>query len=113
MTSFRNIDAVLDLSDPDAPREPDWPGADFIVGNPPFLGGKRLRAELGDDYVDSLFTVYKGGVPAEADLVAYWFEKARRQIERGCFTPTCAGPERSAASATALTTAAAASPESA
>src|SRR5215213_9783708 len=83
MTSFRNMDAVLELSDPDSPREPEWPAADFIVGNPPFLGGKRLRAELGDDYVNALFKVYKGRVPAEADLVAYWFEKARAQVEKG------------------------------
>jgi hypothetical protein len=79
MTSFLNADAVLDLSDPDAPREPDWPAVNFIIGNPPFLGGKRLRAELGDDYVNALFKVYKG----RADLVAYWFEKARAQVEKG------------------------------
>ena len=35
--------------------EPEWPAVDVIVGNPPFLGGKRLRAELGDDYVEALF----------------------------------------------------------
>ena len=82
MTSFRNMDAVLDLTN-SAPHEPDWPAVDFIVGNPPFLGGKRLRAELGDEYVDALFKVYRGRMPAEADLVAYWFEKARAQVERG------------------------------
>jgi type II restriction/modification system DNA methylase subunit YeeA len=83
LTSFRNMDAVLDLSDPANPREPDWPTAEFVVGNPPFLGGKRLRSELGDQYVDTLFGVWRGRVPAEADLVAYWFEKARSQVERG------------------------------
>jgi type II restriction/modification system DNA methylase subunit YeeA len=83
MDNFENKDAVLDLSDPDHPREPDWPPADFIIGNPPFLGGKKIRSELGDDYVNKLFTVYRGRVPAEADLVAYWFEKARKQIEEG------------------------------
>src|SRR6266545_877207 len=36
-------DAILDLSDPEHPREPSWPAADVIVGNPPFLGGKLLR----------------------------------------------------------------------
>ena len=81
--NFQNKDAVLDLSDPSHPREPDWPAVDFIVGNPPFLGGKKLRAELGDEYVDALFKLYKGRVPAEADLVAYWFEKSRKQIEEG------------------------------
>ena len=83
MDTFENKDAILDLTDPDNPREPDWPAVDFIVGNPPFLGGKRMRTELGDEYVNALFKVWKGRVPAEADLVAYWFEKARRQIEEG------------------------------
>ncbi len=57
-----------------------WPPADVIVGNPPFLGGKFLRRELGDAYVDALFEVYRGTVPHEADLCCYWFEKARGQI---------------------------------
>jgi hypothetical protein len=83
MSTFENRDAVLDLTDPARPREPEWPAVDFIVGNPPFLGGKRLRTELGDEYVDGLFQLYKGRVPAEADLVAYWFEKARKQLEEG------------------------------
>ncbi len=63
------------------PYEPTWPPADFIIGNPPFLGGKLLRRELGDKYVDDLFVLYKGRVKAESDLVVYWFEKARAQIE--------------------------------
>ena len=45
-------------------REPEWPAVDVIIGNPPFLGGKRLRSELGDEYVDALFSVYDGRVPA-------------------------------------------------
>jgi very-short-patch-repair endonuclease len=64
-------------------KEPDWPEVDVIVGNPPFLGGKRMRSELGDAYVDALFNVYEGRVPPEADLVTYWFEKARAQIAAG------------------------------
>ncbi|HEY0386579.1 MAG TPA: DNA methyltransferase, partial [Pyrinomonadaceae bacterium] len=83
MDNFRNADAILDLSDPQHAREPEWPAVDFIVGNPPFLGGKKMRAELGDDYVNALFALYKERVPAEADLVIYWFEKARKQIEEG------------------------------
>jgi len=38
MDTFECKDAILDLSDPEHPREPDWPRVDFIVGNPPFLG---------------------------------------------------------------------------
>ncbi len=63
--------------------EPDWPAVDFIVGNPPFLGGNRIRSELGDDYVENLFRLYKDRVPAFADLCCYWFEKARAHIKAG------------------------------
>lgn len=76
-------DAVLDLSDPENPTEPEWPDATVIVGNPPFLGGKLLRAGLGDEYVDALFRVYEGRVRREADLVCYWHEKARAMVEAG------------------------------
>ncbi|MCO5161126.1 MAG: class I SAM-dependent DNA methyltransferase [Mesorhizobium sp.] len=63
--------------------EAEWPEAEFIVGNPPFLGGKKLREGLGDDNVETLFAVYDGRVPREADLVTYWFEKSRMQIATG------------------------------
>ena len=56
---------------------------DVIVGNPPFLGGNKIRKELGDEYVEALFKLYEGRVPAFADLVCYWFEKARAQIAAG------------------------------
>lgn len=81
-------DAILatvpadDEGDPIA-TEPDWPEAHAIVGNPPFLGGKLLRESLGDSYVNQMFDIYKGRVPAEADLVCYWFDKACRQIKAG------------------------------
>ncbi len=61
--------------------EYEWPEAEFIVGNPPFLGGKRMRTELGDEYVERLFRCYDGRVRREADLVTYWFEKARAMID--------------------------------
>jgi methylase of polypeptide subunit release factors len=60
-----------------------WPKADAVVGNPPFVGGNRMRSELGDAYTDALRAAYEGRVPGGADLVCYWFEKARGQIERG------------------------------
>lgn len=78
LDSIECRDAVLDLSDPQHPREPTWPDADVIVGNPPFVGGKLMRSYLGDPYVDALFRVYAGRVPPEADYVCYWFEKARQ-----------------------------------
>ena len=71
-------DAILT---PDS-TEPEWPVADVVIGNPPFLGGKLLITHLGEDYVSRMFSTYAGRVPAEADLVCYWFEKAGRQI--GC-----------------------------
>ncbi|MDD5483107.1 MAG: N-6 DNA methylase, partial [Kiritimatiellae bacterium] len=80
--NFRCMDAIMDLSDPANPKEPEWPKIDFIVGNPPFLGGKMLRRELGDEYMDKLFGVWKDHVPHEADLCCYWFEKARSHIEK-------------------------------
>ena len=82
LDNFRLMDALLDRSDPGHPQEAVWPQfrADqevIIVGNPPFLGGKMLRRELTDSYVDDLLAVFAGRVPAEADLCCYWFEKAR------------------------------------
>ena len=64
--------------------ETQWPTADVIVGNPPFLGGSKKRGELGDDYFNALAKAYsKQRVPPGADLVCYWFDKARVQIEQG------------------------------
>ena len=83
LDTIRQTDAILGVTDPTHPAEPEWPSADFIVGNPPFLGGKLLRTGLNDDYVNRLFEQYAGRVPAEADLVCYWFEKARAMIEKG------------------------------
>ena len=61
--------------------EPEWPAADVVIGNPPFLGGKLLNTHLGEDYVSRIFKVYTGRVPAEADLVCYWFVKAGEHVE--------------------------------
>jgi type II restriction/modification system DNA methylase subunit YeeA len=60
-----------------------WPECDVIVGNPPFLGTKKLRGELGDDYVEELFKIYGNRIPNFSDLCCYWFEKARDLIEHG------------------------------
>ncbi|AYG95742.1 type II restriction endonuclease subunit M [Brevundimonas naejangsanensis] len=57
------------------PRPTAWPAADFIIGNPPFIGGKDLRAELGDGYVDALWQVRQGRFRS-ADLVAAWWDRA-------------------------------------
>ena len=65
------------------PVEPEWPEVDCIIGNPPFLGDKKMRAELGDEYVNELRQLYAGRVPGGADLVTFWFERARAQIQAG------------------------------
>jgi type II restriction/modification system DNA methylase subunit YeeA len=83
MTSFLNADAVLDLSDPSNPREPEWPAVDFIVGNPPFLGNRFIAGELGADYVKALAKVYQKRLGGKPDLVCYFFEKARKAVEEG------------------------------
>jgi type II restriction/modification system DNA methylase subunit YeeA len=61
--------------------ERDWPACDVIVSNPPFLGTKKLRGELGDEYVEELFRIYGDRIPNFSDLCCYWFEKARDLIE--------------------------------
>ncbi len=83
MTNIVEMDAILAQDEDGNLREPDWPEADVVVGNPPFLGGNRIRAELGSEYVESLFELYKGRVPAFADLVCYWLERTRAYIETG------------------------------
>ena len=66
--------------------EPEWPAADVVIGNPPFLGGKRLIGKLGEDYVSRLRAIYVGRVPPSADLVCYWFEKARQEVVEGAIS---------------------------
>jgi hypothetical protein len=81
--TIRNMDAIINLSDPDNPKEPEWPEADVIVGNPPFLGNKRLRTELGDEYVKPLFSLYRDRVPNFSDLCGYWLARAREAVTSG------------------------------
>ncbi|MEN9436910.1 MAG: hypothetical protein RIR09_1565, partial [Pseudomonadota bacterium] len=61
--------------------EAPWPKASVVIGNPPFLGDRKMIRELGEDYTVTLRKVYEGRVPGGADLVCYWFEKARTAIE--------------------------------
>ena len=83
LDTIRQTDAILDLSDPDNPVEPDWPAAEFIIGNPPFLGHNPFRDQLGDLYADSLYALYRDRIPNSSDLCCYWFEKARAHIQNG------------------------------
>ena len=63
--------------------EPDWPEADVVIGNPPFLGGKLLLGGMGGNYTERLRKVYKGVLPGFADLVCYWFHKAGKLVSEG------------------------------
>lgn len=83
LETIRLQDALLDRSDPEHPQEATWPAADFIIGNPPFLGAKKLRSELGDAYAQRLFAVFGDRLPGMSDLVCYFFEKARAEIASG------------------------------
>jgi len=64
------------------PRPAEWPEADFIVGNPPFIGGKDLRQELGDGYAEALWAAYPH-IPGGADLVMVWWDKAAARVRAG------------------------------
>lgn len=57
------------------PRRAEWPQADVVVGNPPFIGNKRMRAALGDGYVEALRGAWSD-MPESADFVMYWWHKA-------------------------------------
>ena len=61
-------------------KEPEWPQADVVIGNPPFLGNRKLRRELGQEYTDMLPRVYSGLVRGKPDLVCYWFAKAGKLL---------------------------------
>src|SRR5690606_25851916 len=64
------------------PRQAEWPEADFIVGNPPYMGNKRMREAFGDGYVDALRAAYPD-VPESADYVMYWWHRAAREVAEG------------------------------
>ncbi|BAK66034.1 hypothetical protein SLG_13590 [Sphingobium sp. SYK-6] len=71
-------DAVLNA---DGTRA-EWPAADAVIGNPPFLGNKKMIAELGEDYTRALRKAWPE-VPGGVDLVCYWFAKAWSKIVAG------------------------------
>ncbi|MFZ5578233.1 MAG: class I SAM-dependent DNA methyltransferase [Pseudomonadota bacterium] len=66
----------------DQPRRAEWPQAEFIVGNPPFIGAAAMRGALGDGYVDALRAVWPE-VPDSADFVMFWWHAAARKVAAG------------------------------
>ena len=83
LNTIERRDAIIDLTDPERPAEPEWPAADYIVGNPPFLGHATFRERLSDQYADAVYALYGDRIPNSSDLCCYWFEKARAMIEAG------------------------------
>ncbi|MDO8861081.1 N-6 DNA methylase [Haliea sp. E1-2-M8] len=79
LDNIERRDAILSEDD----IEPDWPTADVIVGNPPFLGSQLMLSELGEDYVEKLRRSYAGRISGGADLVTYWYEKSLCQLKQG------------------------------
>jgi hypothetical protein len=63
-------------------RQALWPQADFVVGNPPFIGASTMRAALGDGYVQALRGAWPG-LPESADLVMYWWARAAALVAHG------------------------------
>lgn len=73
-------DAILRLTDTgepdyDNPVLADWPEAEFIVGNPPFMGGKDLREKLGGTYAEAMWKA-NPRVPKSSDFVMQWWDRA-------------------------------------
>jgi hypothetical protein len=83
--NIRQQDAVLAYDGPGYanPRPAEWPEADFIVGNPPFVGASRMRDALGDTYTLALRQAYAGQVPESADLVMFWWQRAAVEVRAG------------------------------
>ena len=81
LDTIRQTDAILDLTDPENPAEPDWPAAEFIVGNPPFLGSQLIRGSLPESHTDLIFRLFGKRIPNYSDYCCYWFEKARQMVE--------------------------------
>jgi len=83
LDEFQNIecrDAILDLANPQKPVPAQWPEAEFVIGNPPFLGSKMFRKwGLSEDYVAAMYAAYD--LPKASDLCCYWFERARQTVE--------------------------------
>lgn len=65
------------------PRRAEWPEADYVVGNPPFIGASRMREALGDGYTEALRKAWKGSVPESADFVMNWWAQAAELVAKG------------------------------
>jgi type II restriction/modification system DNA methylase subunit YeeA len=60
----------------------EWPKADAIVGNPPYLGSRFIPQELGHDYTNKLYARFPG-IPKMADFCTHWFRLAHDVLPEG------------------------------
>jgi len=74
-SNFWTVDALM--TDGGSARE--WPQVDAIIGNPPFLGAKRLKPMRGASYVNELRKAYPE-VPGMADYCVFWFRRAHEHL---------------------------------
>lgn len=103
LRNIQRMDAILAYDEDGQPVEPAWPLADVIIGNPPFLGAKKILGELPEDYVHDLRQVYEGRLPNFSDFVTYWFERARKEIQHNRAGKVCLIATNSIAMGTNLT----------
>jgi hypothetical protein len=64
------------------PRKAEWPKADYIVGNPPFIGAPMMRTALGDGYTVELRRTHQN-IPDSCDYVMYWWDCAANLLVEG------------------------------
>ena len=74
-------DATVELYRYENPRRADWPEAEFVVGNPPFIGGKDMRAELGDGYAEAAWKA-RPKIPGGGDFVMHFWDEAATRLLR-------------------------------
>ncbi len=72
--------AQVPVYDYENPEPAEWPEADFIIGNPPFVGNKRMRDALGEGYTEAVRDAYLYKVPKSVDFVMYWWYKAAKAV---------------------------------
>lgn len=80
LESIECRDALISCPPGMEPVEAAWPTAEFVVGNPPFLGANKFKREIGPEKTKALRKVFSTRVPQTADLVCYWFEKVTAEL---------------------------------
>lgn len=64
------------------PKKAYWPPADFVIGNPPYIGNWRMRTELGDGYSEAVRAAHPD-LPKTCDFVMYWWDHAAQLVREG------------------------------